>query len=129
MSDEKKVTLWCTFCQRGVGGSPQESVLKVGDYCPWCAEKQEMLGQHADFSKVCTLRTTDDVADEDRRFSDVAKQQAKIIRGQDTHNDIRQKLRAEFDAKSADQDAKIADLTAKLEAVMGAKAKPTSSTK
>lgn len=130
MSDEKKVTLWCTTCQRGVGGSPQESVLKIGDYCPWCAEKQEMMGQHADFSRVCLLRSTDEVADEDRRFSDVAKQQAKVIRGQETHNDIRQKLKAEFDAKSADQDAKIAELTAKLEAVVSAKSKvATSSTK
>ena len=99
MAEEKKVTLWCTKCQRGIGGHVQESVLKEGDYCPFCAERQDVLGQYADYSQVTRLRTTDDVADEDRKFSELKKHEAKVIRGQETPGELRNKLHSEFEAK------------------------------
>lgn len=112
---EKKVTLWCTKCQRGVGGHPLQDSLKADDYCPWCKEKEDHKGQYADYDSICLLRTTDDVADEDREIAKLRKMEAKVIRGQETPTEFRSKIKAEFDEQVKAQDAKIADLTAKLE--------------
>jgi hypothetical protein len=111
MVDEKKITLWCTKCQRGVGGNKLESILKPGDDCPWCFEKEDMKGPYAELDKVTKLRTTDDVAEEDRKYSELKKYEAKIIRGQDTPGELRAKLNAEFESKlKAQNDAHKAEL-------------------
>jgi hypothetical protein len=97
--DEKKITLWCTKCQRGVGGHKLESVLKPGDDCPWCYEKEDMKGQYAELNKVTKLRTTDDVAEEDKKYSELKKYESRVIRGQETPGELRSKLQNEFEAK------------------------------
>ena len=115
IKEELNAVLWCTKCQRGISGHPRASQLKAGDYCPFCYDKQAVLGDKADFSNITLLRTTDDVANEHREMARLEKMKRKVVTGQNPTADIEKKLERKYETIISDQNTKIEYLTKMVE--------------